>query len=130
LGLAVGWFFGRLGCSIVHDHPGLPSDFILAVQYPTGPRHDLGFYEWLFTIGLIVLLLMLRRRGLPAGMLTGVVCVLYAPVRFMLDFLRVGDRLYYGFTPGQYLAVVMLIAGVAVLMRACGKQRKAPEHPP
>ena len=35
LGLAVGWFFGRLGCSIVHDHPGLPSDFILAVQYPT-----------------------------------------------------------------------------------------------
>lgn len=126
LGLTVGWFFGRLGCSIAHDHPGLPSDFILAVDYPTGSRHDLGFYEWLFTIGLNVLIFAIRPNELRPGVLTGLICVLYAPVRFMLDFLRVGDKLYYGLTPGQYFAVVLLIAGVSVLVLAIKQPHKEP----
>lgn len=126
LGLTVGWLFGRLGCSIAHDHPGLPSDFILAVDYPSGPRHDLGFYEWLFTIGLNIFIFMIRGRGLRAGVLTGLICVLYAPVRFMLDFLRVGDKLYYGLTPGQYFAVALLIAGVSVLVTANRQPHKGP----
>ena len=118
LGLVAGWFFGRLGCTVVHDHPGLPSDFILAVEYPSGTRHDLGWYEWLFTIVLYLLLIVIRRRRYPAGVLTGVTCIIYAPVRFMLDFLRVGDRLYLGFTPGQYFALVLAIVGGLILMRA------------
>ena len=122
LGLVAGWFFGRLGCTIVHDHPGLPSDFILAVQYPTGARHDLGFYEWLFTIALNILLFAIRRRRYPAGILTGIACVTYAPVRFMLDFLRVGDKLYLGLTPGQYAALVMLVLGGYVLLRVRRQQ--------
>lgn len=124
LGLVVGWFFGRLGCTIVHDHPGLPSDFILAVEYPSGARHDLGFYEWLFTIALIVLLFVIRRRGYPAGVLTGITCVAYAPVRFMLDFLRVGDERFYGLTPGQYFALVLMVVGGWVLVRAVRPPRR------
>ena len=119
-----GWFFGRLGCTIVHDHPGLPSDFILAVEYPSGARHDLGFYEWLFTIALIVLLFVIRRRGYPAGVLTGITCVAYAPVRFMLDFLRVGDERFYGLTPGQYFALVLMVVGGWVLVRAVRPPRR------
>ena len=34
--------FGRMGCSIAHDHPGLESDLWFAVQYPHGGRFDLG----------------------------------------------------------------------------------------
>lgn len=115
LGLTIGWVFGRLGCTIAHDHPGLHSDFILAVNYPDGPRHDLGFYEWLYTIFLTAVLLWVRSRRPPAGTIVGVACVLYAPVRFMFDFLRVEDTLYLGFTPGQYFAVVLLFVGCWVL---------------
>ncbi len=50
LGLAVGWIFGRTGCFTAHDHPGLHTNFFLAVRYPDGPRHDLGLDELLFTI--------------------------------------------------------------------------------
>lgn len=32
--LPVGWFFGRMGCAVVHDHPGTPTDFALGVVYP------------------------------------------------------------------------------------------------
>jgi len=116
LGLTIGWLFGRLGCTIVHDHPGIHSDFFLAVRYPDGPRHDLGFYEWLFTICLSGgLLLLIRRGNLSAGTITGIVCVTYAPVRFMCDFLRVADKLYFGFTPGQYFSMVMLPIGILIL---------------
>ena len=115
LGLTVGWFFGRLGCTIVHDHPGLRSQFFLAVLYPDGPRHDLGFYEWLLTIILIIIGFSIRGRSLPAGALTGVISIAYAPVRFMLDFLRTGDKAYWGFTPGQYFSVILFSVGIWVL---------------
>jgi hypothetical protein len=76
-GLAQGRFFELaswvlvLGCTIDHDHPGIHSHFILAVKYPDGARHDLGFYEWLFTIGLIVVLLFIRRADFPSGAIIG-----------------------------------------------------------
>jgi phosphatidylglycerol:prolipoprotein diacylglycerol transferase len=123
VGLVVGWFFGRLGCTIAHDHPGIHSDFFLAVKYPGGARHDLGFYEWLFTIGLIVVLIFIRRAGLPPGAIIGAVFILYAPVRFLLDFLRVGDKLYFGLTPGQYFSVILIPLGVFFLLKAYKKHR-------
>ena len=122
-GFTFGWFFGRLGCTIAHDHPGLPGEFFLTVAYPDGARHDLGFYEWLFTVALCGLLLTLRRRQIPPGALTGLICSLYAPARFLLDFLRIDDRLYFGLTPGQYLAFPLLIVGL-LLLRGSGRRHQ------
>jgi len=36
------WVFGRSGCSLAHDHPGMLSNAWFAVQYPGGGRFDLG----------------------------------------------------------------------------------------
>lgn len=30
IGLSMGWFLGRMGCTVAHDHPGTPSNFFLA----------------------------------------------------------------------------------------------------
>lgn len=30
-GMAIGWFFGRMGCFVAHDHPGSATDFWLGV---------------------------------------------------------------------------------------------------
>jgi len=30
IGLALGWFLGRMACTVAHDHPGTPSNFFLA----------------------------------------------------------------------------------------------------
>jgi phosphatidylglycerol---prolipoprotein diacylglyceryl transferase len=116
VGWTAGWFFGRLGCTIAHDHPGRRTDFFLAVRYPDGPRHDLGLYEWLFTIGLIGLVFSIRRNHPPPGRLLGIVCVCYGPVRFLLDFLRVGEKQYFGWLPSQYLSVALLLFGLWVLV--------------
>jgi phosphatidylglycerol:prolipoprotein diacylglycerol transferase len=116
IGWTAGWFFGRLGCTVAHDHPGRRTDFFLAVRYPDGSRHDLGLYEWLFTICLLGLVFSIRRKQLPPGRLIGIVCVCYAPVRFLLDFLRVGEKQYFGWLPSQYFSVALLLFGLWTLV--------------
>lgn len=126
VGLSVGWVLGRLGCTVAHDHPGLPTDFFLAFDHPRhGPIHDLGFYEFLFTLVLFTVVMILRRRKPPHGVIPAVMAILYSPVRFFFDFLRVQDAKYLGLTPGQWSAVALLIGG-AVLLRYALKKNQRP----
>jgi len=121
--LVIGWVFGRLGCTLVHDHIGRPSDFPLAIRFPDGPRHDLGLYELLYTIAVLVpAVFILNRRPRPPGTSVAVLALLYAPVRFMLDFLRQtdlpgADPRYLGLTMAQYGCIVLAGIGLALLVR-------------
>ena len=126
----VGWVFGRMGCSIAHDHPGLPSDAWFAVQYPGGGRFDLGLYEMLLTIPLALAFLWLRQKPRPWGFYVGAITIAYAPVRFALDFLRVAEPIadntglvaavdprYAGLTPAQWACFGLLSVGVYFFAR-------------
>jgi phosphatidylglycerol:prolipoprotein diacylglycerol transferase len=132
--LAIGWAFGRLGCATSHDHPGALSNFALAVQFHDGARHDLGLYEFLYTALLLVpALLWLSRRPFRTGALLATTLLSYAPVRFVLDFLRATDRdfvdrRYLGLTPAQYGTLFMFGAGLAVAVLAW--RRKWALQPP
>lgn len=138
-GLPFGWFFGRMGCFVVHDHPGKVTDFALAVadyQFgvpPYQPRHDLGLYEMIYAAFIIVLFVGLerRRRRVP-GFYATLLPVVYAPVRFVLDFLRApplegGDVRYGGLTPAQWSSIAMLFIGFAV-WRYIQKKESNPEE--
>jgi phosphatidylglycerol---prolipoprotein diacylglyceryl transferase len=126
--LPSGWFFGRVGCALVHDHPGALTDFPLAVDFgahgPGGVRHDLGVYEALWWIVILaVFALVDRRRGRSAdGLWLALLPLIYAPVRFGLDFLRAspnegGDARYLGLTPAQYASIAAFVAGLYFLRR-------------
>jgi len=123
-GMPVGWVFGRTGCFVVHDHPGKLTDFFLAVnpyQYhglPVGPRHDLGFYEVLWSAAVIVIFFALDRKSRPFGFYTALIGLLYSPFRFGLDFLREVDATYFGLTPAQY-ACILSMAWCGYLMWRC-----------
>lgn len=120
-GFALGYVFGRAGCSIAHDHPGLPTDFILAMPYPArdgfpaGLRHDVGFYEFLFWVVLFVVFVFLGRRRRPDGFYAALFIVAYTPVRFGLDFLRVNDPTYAGLTFAQWSCLLTLPVGLWLL---------------
>ncbi len=130
---------GRSGCALVSDHPGQITDFPLAVSLETEPArdliagayaaagrvadlpppdvlaslgfHDLGLYEMLY-LGLVVVpvLLLLDRKARQPGFFTCAFVALYMPVRFGLDFLRIGDARYAGLTPAQWTALVVVVA--------------------
>ncbi len=122
----VGWFFGRLGCFVAFDHPGLPTRFVFGQAYSDSiVRHNLGLEEAMLTIPLAVGMFLAGRRRHAPGTLVGLLAVLYAPVRFALDFLRAHDTRYFGLTPAQFGALAMLLAGAALLGNA-GRRRLVP----
>lgn len=138
-GFPFGWLFGRLGCFVVHDHPGKVTDFFLAVDdYRVGlppfePRHDLGLYEVFWSLGCILVFAVLLRRPRPRGLYLALLPLLYTPIRFFLDYLRAppaegGDMRYLGFTPGQYASAALLIVGLLVLKRVIDRpDREVPD---
>ncbi len=108
------WVVGRLGCSVAHDHPGLPSDFFLAVAYPEGARHDLGFYEFLWSVAVVSVFFWRRRHPRATGWSLAFVLMAYAPLRFGADFLRVQDLRYLGLTAAQFICIALFLVGVWV----------------
>lgn len=148
------WLIARGGCALAHDHPGIPatSSTWLAVNFPPGvlgpghpggPHHDLGLYEMVYMVlpclAFALFTGLERRRGqlYHPGFYLGALLVLYAPVRFCLDFLRLVDRRYFipinsdtaiALTPAHFMSVMMLGVGVAVLI--CRPGRDLPNHPP
>jgi phosphatidylglycerol:prolipoprotein diacylglycerol transferase len=119
------WVFARLGCFIVHDHPGIPSTFFLAVDDYDGrgvARHDLGLYEALASMPLAAWFWFRSHRRQVTGSYLALVASCYGPVRFGLDFLRAprsdgGDIRFFGLTPAQYLSLALGCVGVVLALR-------------
>jgi len=155
-GFAWAWILGRMGCSVAHDHPGKVTDFIFAVQYPAFPgaipgvnqptgdvaqaalfnktlplvgRYDLGIYELIFAISLVTLLFIFNRKANRfAGFNVTMLALIYAPVRFFFDYLRIVDnRIFLGMTPGQLFAIALFGLGIWMLVTRL-KAAKAAEE--
>ena len=147
------WVFGRSGCASVHDHPGKLSSAFYAVKSPllgadgktwenvlgshenVNPgawmnlpagmgRLDLGFIEMVLTIPLaLAFYLLWRQKPRAYGFFAGYMCIAYAPVRFILDFLRVGtgdnlgeaDPRYGGLTPAQWACFGLVALGIYIV---------------
>jgi phosphatidylglycerol:prolipoprotein diacylglycerol transferase len=122
--LVVGWPFGRLGCALVHDHVGRLSGFPLAIAFPGGARHDLGLYELLYTVAVLLpAALVLCRKPRPPGTILAWLALLYAPARFLGDFLRAtdlpgSDPRYAGLTLAQLGCIALAGVGLCFARRA------------
>lgn len=122
-GLPIGLAIGRIGCFLIHDHPGTATDFILGVQYPDEiVRHDLGLYQSISNALLFVLMIVLYKRKVSVGWFIIAFLGWYGVTRFFLDFLRatdgaIIDARYLGLTPAQYIAISMIIGGLYLVKR-------------
>lgn len=115
-GLPFGYAVGRIGCFLIHDHPGTATHFFLGVKYPDGVvRHDLGLYLSLTGLAIGAVFLALSRRERPVGTYAGTFLVLYGAARLWLDMYRIADTRYFGLTPGQYFGVLFIVIGAAVI---------------
>lgn len=118
-GLPWGCGVGRIGCFLIHDHPGTLSYSLLAMKQPDGTaRHDLGLYLSLigFVTGLLFLWLDRRARG--PGFWVGALLFLEGLGRISLDFLRIHDVRYGGLTPTQWLSLPLMGGGLWLLFRS------------
>ena len=139
IGLLVAFTIGRIGCTIVHDHIGRVTTSSFGVDYPRREiearhlisefpgagsvirAHNLGMYElvYLLFVWAIVLPLAFSKKRYPAGFLAVLVGLLYAPVRFFLEYWRLNssDPRYVGFTFAQWCSVVAFAAAAYVAVR-------------
>ena len=144
VGLLPAFTIGRIGCTVVSDHIGAAVDpsrwyAFLAEDYPrklnlahldtSNPgtsefirAWNLGLIEFLYLAPVTLLILWLafnphRRR--PAGFVVVLTGVLYAPVRFLLDYLRPEDTdpRYGGLTFAQWSSILAFGVAAYVLMK-------------
>ena len=93
--LAIGHAIGRIGCFLVGDDYGRPSDLPWAVAFPEGlpptmiPVHPTQLYEAIALVPLAILLFGWRRHGRPDTFVLGAYLVCAGGIRFGIEFVRV-----------------------------------------
>ena len=121
--LAVGHAIGRIGCFLVGDDYGRPSDLPWAVAFPQGlpptdvPVHPTQLYEMAALAIVAWALVRWRRRGVPDAVVLGRYLVLAGTIRFAIEFIRVNVRVLGPLTVAHLVSLALVIAGVAMLVR-------------
>jgi phosphatidylglycerol:prolipoprotein diacylglycerol transferase len=118
--LPFSWMIGRLGCALIHDHPGHFSQSWLAVDFPGGARYDLGVLEFLLLVPFSVLFEVLNRRARPDGFYFGLFGVLYGGLRAWLESLQLKPTLWY--PSGGLLGIAVGLAGWLAMAHYSGAE--------
>ena len=130
--LAVGHAIGRIGCFLVGDDYGRPTDLPWAVAFPRGlpptdiPVHPTQLYETAALLPIAWLLVHWRRQGVADAVVFGRYLVLAGALRFGIEFVRVNLRVLGPLTVAHLisLGVVLTGTGMIVLRRSYGKRRR------
>lgn len=119
--LAIGHAIGRIGCFLVGDDYGRPSDLPWAVAFPQGlpptdvPVHPTQLYEAIALAVVAWLLIRWRRRNVPDAIVLGRYLILAGSIRFAIEFIRVNVRVAGPLTLAHLVALALVLVGVAAL---------------
>ena len=143
--VALGYAVGRIGCFLVGDDYGVPTDAPWGVTFPYGlpattaanlrleygshvppdlppdalvPVHPTQLYETAICLGIWALGLIMLRRRVRRGGTALAVGALLAVERFGIEFLRAkDDRFFHGFTVAQVISVLLLVLVLGLWLR-------------
>ena len=142
--LAAAYGLGRVGCFLVNDDYGRPSNLPWAVKFPEGlppstagnmhhlfgvpvpagidpstvlAVHPTQLYEVAAMLIAFAVLWSLRKKGQPIGWLFGLYLVFAGIERFLVEIVRAKDDRFLGpFTLAQLTSVIVLAVGVWLLI--------------
>ena len=122
--LIIGYAIAKIGCFLVGDDYGIPSNLPWAMSFPEGSPptnervHPAQIYEMLAMLVVFVVLWKIRKRNIPIGWLSGVTLILMGLERFLVEFVR---NTTPSFIPGVSLAQLMslglIVVGVLKLLQ-------------
>lgn len=124
-GAVFGVGVGRLACFFSGCCQGLPTDLFLGVTFPGGECavHPTQLYEAGFAFLLFGVIHYVRQRSFFEGFQMALFFTGYGTFRFLIEFIR-ADSLIPGFkpfTPSQYISIVLIITGIAVMLVKSGR---------
>lgn len=123
-GLVIGHAIGRIGCLLVGDDYGRPTDLPWGVAFPEGrppttiPVHPTQIYEAAALVPLAVLLFRWRRLGRSDAFLVGAYLLLAGAIRFSVEFVRVDQMVLGVLTVAHFAALGAMAAGSVLLLDA------------
>ena len=124
---AVGYGVGRIGCLVSGDGDyGIPTSLPWGMSFPNGlvPTtqrvHPTPIYE---LIAALVIGWILWRRSRPetpksAGEITGEYLALSGIARFLVEFIRINPKIYWGMSNAQMASLGSVLAGIALVLWA------------
>ncbi len=123
---AIGYGVGRIGCLTSGDgdygiNTTLPWGVHMAknaLVLPNPPNalvQPTPVYELLFSLALAWLLWRLGRKARPLGWLTGLYLVLSGIGRFLVEFVRINPKLYWGMSNAQVASLGTVAVGLIVM---------------
>ncbi|MBA2260772.1 MAG: prolipoprotein diacylglyceryl transferase [Acidobacteria bacterium] len=120
-GLAFGHLIGRIGCFLVGDDYGRPTDLSWAVAFPEGlppttvTVHPTQLYE-AAALGILGwLLIRWRQDGVQDAVVLGRYLLVAGTLRFAIEFIRVNQRVIGVFSVAHLASLVVVFAGTALL---------------
>lgn len=124
---AIGYGVGRIGCLTSGDgdygiNTTLPwgvhmaKDALVLPNPPNALVQPTPVYELLFGLALAWLLWHLGRKLRPIGWLTGLYLVLSGLGRFLVEFVRINPKLYWGMSNAQVAALGSVVVGIVVML--------------
>ena len=152
--LPAAYALGRVGCFLVNDDYGRPTDLPWAVKFPQGlppstaasmeqlfgipvPQgidpstvlavHPTQIYEAIIMLAAFMLLWSLRKGGRPIGWIFAAYLVIAGVERFFIEILRAKDDRFLGpFTLAQLTSVILVGVGVWLAMKLRGSASPEP----
>lgn len=143
--LAIGYAFGRIGCFLVGDDYGRPTNSWVGIAFPKGAPpttaeslrafgvkvdpsipadtvlkvHPTQIYESLSAFVMFAILLWVARRPHRRGVPFGLFFVMIGVERFLVEILRAKDDRFFGpLTVAQIISIISIIGGTALLLNA------------
>ncbi len=157
--LAIGYAVGRMGCFLVGDDYGRPTDSWVGIAFPDGtpptrvdvlesyfgiqvdpalverfgqvvPVHPTQLYEVAMASLIFLVLWKLRVHEHGAGWLFWICLTLLSVERFLVEFVRIKDDRFFGpLTLAQGIAIVLTLVGLWGVRRPCPTGRSRCPRP-
>jgi phosphatidylglycerol---prolipoprotein diacylglyceryl transferase len=122
---AVGYGMGRLGCLISGDGDyGIPTKLPWGMSFPNGlvPTtqrvHPTPIYELIAGLAIGYYLWRRGARQTPLGQITGEYLILSGIARFLVEFIRINPKVYWGMSNAQLASLGSVIAGIGFIVAA------------
>jgi len=117
--VALGYAIGRLGCHVAGDgcYGIHAASSFLGFSYPNGlsPSSEAVYptplFESLISFIIFAVLMRLRKRDIPHGLLFSLYILLNGTARFFVEFIRVNPKATLGFTQAQVIAIFFFLTG-------------------
>lgn len=122
-GLVLAYGIGRIGCLLVGDDYGVPTDLPWGMSFPQGAPptieqvHPTQIYDTVLMLILFSVLWSIRKKSFAAGWMTSIAFISIGVERFLIEFIRNTTPSFIpGISQAQLMCLVLISIGIAKLI--------------